>query len=154
MVRFGFSIVSVIFGIYMIYEAINKYSMVGKAKKTWLTTSGVILNSGLKVHAQSHSKGGKLDLRYEPQVTYQYQVMNQTYNGDRLGFDSRFYSSEEMNKKVFLPHEGEQVTVFYDPADPSKAVLKTKTNLGMTNLGFGIILVVAGLFGVFTFFPK
>lgn len=80
--------------------------------------------------------------------------MNQPYNGDRLAFDSRVYSSEELNRKAHFPHEGEQVTVYYDPADPSQAVLETKTTTGRMYLLFGIGCFVGGVFGAFSFFPK
>jgi hypothetical protein len=152
-VKFGFSIISFILGLYLILSAHDKYSLARKARKTWFTTSGIILDSKLNLHAVTSSNRSNVKLSYAPKVTYQYQVLNQTYTGERLAFDSITYSFEELSKKPQRPQTGETVLVFYDPADPTKSVLEPKTSIGGNLLIFGTICLVCGLCGLHFFYP-
>jgi hypothetical protein len=141
-------LVTLIGGIIFITLAILQYMKAKKAEKTWLTVPGVVLNSDIKVHLSRSSKG-QTTKNYEPQVSYQYQVQDQTFNGDRLGFGSGSYGKSKANKKIAIYPQGAQVTVHYDPADPSKAVLETKAMGGGTFLTLGIILMVMGVVAIF-----
>jgi hypothetical protein len=136
-------------GLIFIGVAINQYMKAKKADKTWLTVPGVVLNSDIRVH-RSRSSKGQTTTSYEPQVSYQYQVNLQTYNGDRLGFGSGSYGKAKADRKIAIYPQGAQVIVHYDPADPSKAVLETKAMGGVTFLTLGIILIVMGVWGMFT----
>lgn len=153
MVRFGFSIVSVILGLYFIFTSYDKYNFARRVRKTWLTASGIILDSKLKVHASKSSRGGNVALNFEPQVTYQFQVLNQTYTGERLTFDPRTYSFEELQKEPHRPQTGESVVVYYDPADPTQTVLETNDTSVGKYLLFGILCLVGGIGGIFFFYP-
>ena len=124
--------------------AINQYRKAKKAEKTWLTTPGVVLNSGLTTQRSQSSKG-YTSVSYKPQVTYQYLVMDQTYTGERLGFGSSSYSHARAEKKIALYPQGTQVNVHYDPADPSKSVLETKATTARNFLALGMILLLLGL---------
>jgi hypothetical protein len=116
-----------------------------KIKKTWLSTPGVVLNSEIKVQ-QSHSSSGQTTTKYEPQVSYQYQVKDQTYNGNRLGLESLlFLERTTANKKIDVYPQGAQVTVHYDPADPSKAVLETLATGKILMIVIGINIGAIGL---------
>jgi hypothetical protein len=137
-------------GLFFIGMAINQYMKAKKAEKTWLTAPGVVLTSELKVNRSRNSRG-QTTTSYIPQVSYQYQVKDQTYNGNRLGFGSTGYGQGKANKKIALYPQGAQVTVHYNPADPSKAVLETKAaNFGMY-LALGIILLGLGIMGLVLF---
>jgi hypothetical protein len=142
----------IIGGLIFIGVAINQYMKAKKAEKTWLTAPGVVLNSDIKVHRSRNSKG-QTTTNYELQVSYQYQVKDQTYNGDRLGFGSGNYGKSKANKKIALYPQGAQVTVHYDPADPSKAVLETKATNAGNFLTLGILLIGMGVVA-FIVLPK
>jgi hypothetical protein len=131
-------------GLIFLGLAINQYLKAKKAEKSWLTATGVVLNSGVNVHQSRNSKG-QTTRSYIPKVNYQYQVKDQTYNGERLGFGSGSFGESKANKKIALYPQGAQVTVHYDPADPSKAVLETKATDFVKYLVFGIILTVLGI---------
>lgn len=135
-------------GLIFIGVAINQVMKARKAEKTWLTVPGIVLNSAIKVNRSRNSKG-QTTTNYEPQVSYQYQVKDQTYNGDRLGFGSGRFGKAKADRKIALYPQGAQVSVHYDPADPSKAVLETKAMGGGLNLTLGIILLVLGIVGIF-----
>jgi hypothetical protein len=135
-------------GLIFIGVAINQFMKAKKAEKTWLTIPGIVLNSAIKVNRSRNSKG-QTTTNYEPQVSYQYQVKDQTYNGDRLGFGKASYGKGKADKKIALYPQGAQVTVHYDPADPSKAVLETKAMGGGLFLTLGIILLVLGIVAIF-----
>lgn len=130
-------------GLIFLGLAINQYLKAKKAEKSWLKTTGVVLNSGVEVRQSRNSKGQKTR-SYIPKVSYQYQVKDQTYNSERLGFGSGSFGESKANKKIALYPLGVQVTVHYDPADPSKAVLETKATDFVKFLAFGIILSSIG----------
>ena len=135
-------------GIIFIGAAINQIQKAKKAEKTWLTVHGTVLKSSIKVNRNRNSKG-QTTTNYEPQVNYQYQVKDQTYSGDRLGFGSGRFGKAKADKKIALYPQGAQVIVHYDPADPSKAVLETKALGGGLNLILGILLLVLGIVGLY-----
>ena len=139
-------------GLLFIFLAINQYMKAKKAEKTWLTAPGVVLNSDIQVR-QSRSSKGQTTRSYLPQVSYQYQVNDQTYTGDRLGFGSGSYGKGKANKIIAVYPQGAQVTVHYDPADPSKAVLETTATDGVKFIALGIILIVMGAVAI-SLLPK
>ena len=139
-------------GLIFIGVAINQYMKAKKAEKTWLTAPGVVLNSDIQVR-QSRSSRGQTTRSYLPQVSYQYQVKDQTYSGDRLGFGSGSYGKGKANKIIAVYPQGAQVTVHYDPADPSKAVLETTATDGVKFIALGIILIVMGAVAI-SLLPK
>jgi hypothetical protein len=147
-----FSVAILIGGFIFIGMAINQYLKAKNAERTWLTAVGVVLNSDIKVHQSRNSKG-QTTKYYEPLVSYQYQVKDETYNGDRLGFGSGRYGKSKANKKIAIYPQGAQVTVHYNPADPSKAVLETTATDGGKFLALGIILIVLGVMAIF-WLPK
>jgi hypothetical protein len=72
---------------------------------------------------QSRTTKGQTTSNYIPQSSYQFQVKDQIFTGDRLGFGSGSYGKGKANKKLTLYPQEAQVTVHYDPDDPSRAVL-------------------------------
>ena len=141
--------VIVISGLIFFALAILQYMKAKKAAETWLTASGVVLDSSVTVHRGRTSKG-HTTVSYKPQVNYEYQVKDQKYNNDRIGFGTAAYSFKGKADKVIANYmRGTQVTVHYDPADPSKAVLETKAMGGMSFIILGVILLATGLFAIF-----
>jgi hypothetical protein len=135
-------------GLVFIFVAINQYQKAKKAEKTWLTAPGVVLNSGVTSHRSRNSKG-HTTVSYKPQVSYQYQVKDQTFTSDRLSFGSGSYSQAKAEKKIALYPHGAQVNVHFNPTDPSKSVLETKAASGGIFLTIGIILMVLGAIALF-----
>jgi hypothetical protein len=134
----------IIGGLVFIGAAINQYMKAKKAEKTWLTVPGAVLNSEVKVN-QHHGSKGRTTVTYEPAVSYQYKVNDQSYSGDHIGFGTTTYGRSKAEKIIALYPTGAPVTVYYDPADPSQAVLETKAKSGVTFIALGIILATLGV---------
>jgi hypothetical protein len=143
-------ILMLIGGLFFIGLAIRQNMKAKKAEETWLTTTGVVLSSTVKVQRSRNTKG-QTRITYIPQVSYQYQVGDQTYTGDRLGFGSGSYGQAKANQKSIDYPQGGQVIVHYDPADPAKAVLETKAQGAGTFIVLGIILLAMGVLGMYVF---
>ena len=142
-------IIFIIGGLIFFALAINQFRKAKKAAETWLTASGVVLDSSVTVHRSRTSKGNT-SISYKPQVNYEYQVKDQKYSSDRIGFGSTSYSLRGKADKAIANYlQGAQVTVYYDPADPSKAVLETKAMGGVSFIVLGVILLVMGLIAIF-----
>jgi hypothetical protein len=134
-------------GLILIGVAISQNRKAKKAEKTWLTVPGVVLNSEVKVNRSRNSKG-RTTTSYSPWVNYQYQVKDQTYTGARIGFGSGDYGRSKSDKMIAGYPQGAPVTVHYDPADPSKAVLETKALGGGLYLVLGILAIGLGIVGL------
>ena len=134
-------------GIALIVVGILKKNKAAKAAKTWLPTSGIILGSRVETRRSRDSEGNS-KVSYHPVVDYQYQVIGQSFNGDRIGFSQGNFASAKADKLIAPYQEGAQVTVYYDPSDPSQAVLVTKDFSTGSMTIVGIILLVLGLFGI------
>ena len=127
-----------------IFLAINQKLKAQKAEKTWPTVPGVVLDSEIKIHRRTSSRGGS-SRTYQPYVTYEYRVKDQAYVSDQLGFGNATYGSGKAHDILALYPQGAPVTVHYDPTDPSKAVLETKAVGFWIYLILGIIILAAGI---------
>ena len=116
------------------------------AAKNWPTAQGMIESAELELQRGSRS-GGVPSQYFKPQVRYNYRVGEQTYTGERLDFSSRAYQSEEKaNQRLAAYRAGSEVTVHYDPADPSKAVLEATASGNGLVIVLGVALILAGVF--------
>jgi hypothetical protein len=97
------------------------------SSRSWPTTGGVITESGISVDTDSEG-----DTSYQVSVAYQYIVDDVAYVGDRVSSlraisRGSLQAAEEQWEK-YLP--GSEVTVFFDPKNPHRAVLETGTRWG------------------------
>ncbi len=83
------------------------------------TAPGVIQES--KVTVQSSGDGDC----YKAALKYAYWVDGVEYHGDRLRFGDMMSSREYAEATVRSLAKGKELTVYYDPAAPSQAVLET-----------------------------
>ena len=87
---------------------------------------------------------------YVPLVQYEYQVGSQIYQGNRLAFQEKSFSSQRKAFKLVAAYQpGGAVWVFHDPANPQNAVLERKAhgnNLVMVMGGILVLGAVASLF--------
>ncbi len=90
-----------------------------KAALTFPTTTGKVLNS--KVESERDSDG----TTYRAEIQFEYSVNNQAYTSDTYRFGTMGMSdSTEANNIVREFPVGANVTVYYDPTDPQRAILK------------------------------
>jgi hypothetical protein len=124
----------------------------GKAKAAaeWPTTTGTIISASLQENSSLDSENNT-QITYEPLVQYQYSLIGQRYVGTRLSFGHMSYDYRTASKKIAAYIPGAQVTVHYDPTDPSQSVLEPKAAGGMVMIILGALFMVIGIaFGLGT----
>lgn len=93
-----------------------------KAVQSWSSTMGTVRNSYLE--RRRSSKGGSVSY---PVVQYSYEVGGQAYHGSKLA-PGMAVGGTGAGKVVERYPAGAQVMVFYDPQNPSDAVLERKAH--------------------------
>ena len=114
-----------------------------RATRSWPQVTGRVLH----VHVLKGRSSYRLDGRsvdnqsFDPLVEYEYAVNGVTYQGHRLavGIGYSRGNRREAQRLAATYRAGAVVTVFYDPADPSQAVLEH----GLA--GGPLLPIVAGL---------
>lgn len=104
----------------------------------WPPTPGVMIQSA--VQADSHDAGLTLRLRYR------YTVDGRQYEASRVRFGTERNDAESLHRRAAQYPLGAQVTVFYDPSSPGRAVLEPAPADGWKwMLALGAILIALGL---------
>jgi hypothetical protein len=110
----------------------------------WPTTMGTILISTLESRRTNSGRHAQY-----PVVLYSYQAGGRSYQGNRIAPGPEV-GGTGAPKRLVGYQVGSQVTVFYNPNDPSDAVLETKVS-SLFWLWFALILVdlVLGIVALF-----
>jgi hypothetical protein len=146
MLLVGFGIILVFggVGVYALYQA-NRGRKEADESQGWASTIGTIVES--RLGQSTNYSGDAPTVSYSPVVEYTYSVLGQAYTGERITFGMTEASSRSARAKEVLNRypAGEQVTVHYDPNNPSEAVLERRAGGGAAGWIIGIIFLVAGL---------
>lgn len=110
------------------------------ASQSWPTASGVITESRV-VESSSGRRRGR---SYTAKVEYAFQVDGQDVKGTRISYRLQPSGQSGASERVAQYPLGAPVTVHYDPADPSQAVLEVgwdawnafPIGIGLFALGF------------------
>ena len=118
------------------------------AVKTWPSAMGTVTTSYLEHRRSSNNKGS---VNY-PVVQYSYQVGGQRYEGSKIA-PGMEVGGTGAGKVVERYPAGAQVMVFYNPQNPSDAVLETKAPAQwvMWLVLLFIDLMLCGMAGLFAF---
>lgn len=110
---------------------------------SWPQTEGEILRSGVVVVEGDDS------ISYHPSADYRYVVNGEPYRGDRLFFGSQWNGPVERPAQRIVDRypEGQPITVFYDPANPSESVVERRLGTGVIVVFPIMVLVVAATIG-------
>lgn len=110
-----------------------------QASSGWPSVTGRVTD----VRVESNTRKGKT--RYKPLVRYEYEVDGRVLAGQRVRIPdmSATYSSRVAAERVYAL--GAEVPVWYDPANPERAVLQP--GVGWQNLLVPAIGAVVGLLG-------
>ena len=139
------SAIPILIGLVVIGLVLGVAMKAKSAAKKWLTVPGNILSAELEMQS-SRSAGGSPSQYLKPVVTYSYQVGGQSYTSKRLDFSSRAYLSEEKaNRRMAAYQPGSKTTVYYDPADPTKAVLEPAASGNTLVIILGMALILVGV---------
>ncbi len=116
-----------------------------KASYQWPTTTGTVLQA-----TREYMPGR--DSHYRANIAYDYKVNETRYMSRRLSLWSPDLSSYNiLNKEFVASHPaGTTVTVYYDPTQPSNAVLipGANENENKLQMGLGGIALIAGICGI------
>ena len=115
-----------------------------RASQAWSTVQGTVVESRVGRSASTDSEG-EVSYSYYPEIRYQYQVMGNEYQGDKISFSPKISSIRSWAERVIAKYPtGANVTIYYQPDNPSNAVLERSVSRVM--LVLGIIFVLIGIF--------
>ncbi len=118
--------------------------------ESWPTVAGVVLRSTVLQQQESN----QLSL-FNLDLVYQYEVAGKRYLGSRLGFAST--ESADPPPLIALTQKyprGKEVTVHYQPSNPSMAVLEAGSDfVFFISPAMGLLTLIFGLLAVWLF-PK
>ncbi len=105
-----------------------------------------------RVTSSSSGSGSNRTTSYQPVITYRYTVEGHEYESKQYHFFGRGHSTWESADQVASAYPvGKEITAYYDPDDPSVAVLdRSPVNMTLIYTGAAIFWgVVAGLIAFF-----
>lgn len=89
------------------------------AKRRFATTTGVIIASKMDSHKSDHST------TYSANIRYRYIVAANTYVGTQYAYGMASTSEQDYISGILANHPvGKEVPVYYDPTNPSEAILR------------------------------
>ena len=132
-------------GIFLIVRSMQSRKK-AEASQGWPSTAGQISESRVAHSTHTDTEGDSTD-SYTPYIEYTYQVAGQDYTGRDLTFGfTQGYGNASKAQAILAKYPvGAQVNVYYDPAEPQKAVLERQAGGFGVGLVLGIIFLVLGL---------
>lgn len=133
------------------------YSMQqAKQSASWPSTTGKVDRTWVE-ESSSTDDEGHVDYSYTPHVRYAYTVDGTQYTSERISFGAvTSYGSDSSARSHLSQYPpGGELQVFYDPADPSKAVLLREAHGSTVSLiGSGVLLLISIFGGVGALFQR
>lgn len=116
-----------------------------RSSASWPSVQGQI--TGALLDYSTDADGGD---SYSPQVTYAYAVNGRSYEGQTIKFGENSYGSKRKAQEILERYpNGQRIAVFYNPAQPDRAVLEPGVSGGSyIVLGIGLLFVFLSLFGI------
>ncbi|MBI4673936.1 MAG: DUF3592 domain-containing protein [Chloroflexi bacterium] len=109
-----------------------------RASQQWASTRGTIGASSVQMR-RSHSSEGGTTTSYYPELLYEYNVAGKQYIGQRITFGSQVGYGDAgraqaiVDRYVLRTEFGSnQIRVYYNPANPSDAVLERSAGTSST----------------------
>jgi Protein of unknown function (DUF3592) len=112
----------------------------------WPSTPGTITRSA--IHQVANNKENQPETTYYPHIQYRYAVFGKGYTADRIAFGSPSGGDQGQAQKIVDRYfTGKTVTVYYDPDDPSVAVLNAGDRLqAHVMIAAGVMFAAGGIF--------
>ena len=130
-------------GLYMLLAYFRAYLQTNYSQR-WPNVDGQIVTSEV-LHQTSSSSHGVSSTTSEPHVEYTYSVNGQTYQGRHIDFGLTISNSSDAKKVVRHYPVGAIRKVFYNPHNPSEAVLERKIENSNSALLYAIVFLAVGL---------
>lgn len=141
-----FGIIFLLIGLAIIYFGITGV-LSGNASKNWPTTPGTMIVSNFTSTYSCDNNNG-CQTYYNLVLEYSYSVSGKSYMGNMLSLSSSSSTSYNYVYGIINQYPpGANVTVYYNPSNPSQAVLQTGTGSGTyILLVLGLIFAAVGAF--------
>lgn len=132
-------------GVFLIYRT-QQGKKKAQLSQSWPATQGQITDSHVSRSVDTDSEGATSTM-YSARVEYSYQVGGQVYSGHNIGFGfTPSYSNQSKAQVTAARYSvGSTVTVYYDPSNPSEAVLERQASGSNASMILGIIFIVIGV---------
>jgi len=123
------------------------------SSRNWTTTSGNVIATNIVAKGTPGMLVGP-DKTFESIIKYEYEVSGHVYDGTHSYFD-KFLGTDRQGARHYQDKylNGNEITVFYDPRNPAKSVLRSKSNASRNTfiIGFTLLVIAVGfvLFGWF-----
>jgi len=113
-----------------------------KASEGWPSTYGRIVSNDVSVSYQNDDDYRRVS--YLPKVQFTYQVGGESFTGKRIAFgsDPDFNTRRKATNFLLQYPVGAEVAVFFNPENPSEAVLSQKMRSMTAGLIVGIVMLV------------
>ena len=114
--------------------------------RKWPTVEGEITASRTEREATGWDRDHHMTHAWVPEIRYAYEVGGTQFHGRRIG--NSVYSSSWRGGARRVAHRypsGKVVTVHYDPADPTQAVLVTFSLSNVVGFAISTMVAAAGL---------
>ncbi|MEK6222016.1 MAG: DUF3592 domain-containing protein, partial [Chloroflexota bacterium] len=114
-----------------------------KASESWPSTPGIVIASFIEEYRDAEQVPS-----YNARVQYQYSVDSVNYSTYQVkfGIEKTYANQNGAGKALAVYPVGQAVTVYYDAADPSNAVLDRTTSQLTVWYIIGGLMVLIGLF--------
>jgi Protein of unknown function (DUF3592) len=133
-------ILVIVVGALMLYLELAPERMVRRSQ-TWLSTHGVV--TIFRAGCISGGRAASCSVR----LRYRYQVAGQELENGRITFnDDNLDTSDEVREYRARYAVGQTVPVFYDPGEPTSAVLERTAFWSLRYLFVGAAAVLVGAF--------
>lgn len=132
-------------GVFMIVSNLRARKK-AEASQSWPTTQGQVTFTNVVEKTRTDSDGDT-STSYEPVIKYSYVAAGQEYTSDKVSFGFRqgYNSYGKAYRALGSYSAGVPVTVYYDPANPTDAVLERKVGSKMLTLVLGIIFLIISI---------
>lgn len=117
----------VVFSVVGIMFVLIGYFFVKGARKVekWVETKGVVVDSKVVSHPDLDNN----QAMFAPVITYRFKVGEDEYTSSDYGFMDLSYDNPRKAERIAKKYPvGKEITVYYNPEKPYKAVLVKKSN--------------------------
>jgi len=137
----------ILLGLGLVALAIHLH-FVASTSEEWSSTTGVVVASYIRRTGAGNAGEAGDTTTYSPVVKYEYRIGSDPYAGSRIGFGDFFYNWYSSKRRVDAFPKGSNVTVYFDPQDPSNAVLdRTYPSVAIAMLtGIAFLCLIAAVF--------
>lgn len=122
------------------------YRVWAQKSRYWSRTTGKVIWAQVE---SEMSEDGKV---FFPKILYRYKVNGQRYDGDRIYFGDVNRSEDSIEAEIILEKRrpDDEVTVFYDPSNPRRAVLERGTGPSVNRyMRWGLAFAAFGIAAIF-----